>query len=80
MTKIELQNKSPYKDPVFLFTSSSMRLAAYAGLKKLTDKYLLDIKKEIKNAEKVNMTTKLRHILYICSIRAAVISAPPLMT
>jgi hypothetical protein len=100
MTKIELQNKSPYKDPVFLFTSSSMRLAAYAGwhsalgdeedaekmvhqayaewakevgagrrysftnyfsndiykkidfdkLKKLTDKYLLDIKKGIKNA------------------------------
>lgn len=93
--------KKPYKEPVFLFTSSSMRLAAYAGwysalgdeenaeefvreayaewakeigagrrydflsyfsndiykkvnhdkLKKLTDKYLLDIKKEIKNAK-----------------------------
>lgn len=95
------QNKEaePYKEPVFLFTSSSMRLAAYAGwysafgdkekteqfvrsaysewakeigmgrkylftkhfnddiynkidsdeLKKLTDKYLIDVKKAIKN-------------------------------
>ncbi|MDO8668192.1 MAG: hypothetical protein Q7K35_03805 [bacterium] len=95
-------SKKSYKDPVFLFTSSSMRKAAYAGwysalgdkdnaegfirqayaewakevgagrkynflgrfnndiyikidfdkLKKLTDKYLLDIKKEIRNAKK----------------------------
>ena len=102
MTKIKLKNKLPYKEPVFLFTSSSMRKAAYAGwysalgdgkkaeewvhqayaewakevgagrkynfigrfnndiyikidfdkLKKLTDKYLLDIKKEIRNAKK----------------------------
>lgn len=93
-----------YKEPVFLFTSSSMRKAAYAGwysalgdakktrefiheahaewakeigagrkyfftscfnndiykkvdfdkLKKLTDKYLLDIKKEIKNNKNVS--------------------------
>lgn len=27
----EQLNKVPYKEPVFLFTSSSMRIAAYAG-------------------------------------------------
>jgi len=27
----ELKIKEPYKDPVFLFTSSSLRLAAWAG-------------------------------------------------
>lgn len=94
-----MRNKKPYKEPVFLFSSSSLRQAAYAGwysalgdeekaekfihkahaewakevgagrkyhflgyfnndiyakvdpekLKKLTNKYLLDIKKEIKS-------------------------------
>ena len=102
MPKIQLQNKPPYKNPVLLFTSSSMRIAAYAGwhsalgdtekaqgfvhqayaewvkevgagrkyvfldrfsddiykridfdkLKRLTDKYLLDIKTEIRLKEK----------------------------
>ena len=101
LEKIITKDKPPYKEPVSLFTSSSMRMAAYAGwysalgeekeartyvheayatwakelgagrkygfldrfnndiykkidfdkLKILTDKYLLDMKKEIKKAE-----------------------------
>ena len=97
-----MKNKKPYKEPVFLFTSGSLRQAAYAGwysalgeeertkefshnahsewakelgagrrfsflsrfnhdiyekvdpekLKKLVNKFLLDLKKEIKKAKK----------------------------
>lgn len=31
MSKTKPEKKTPYKDPVFLFTSSSLRFAAWAG-------------------------------------------------